>query len=205
MDKIWIAPAPLLLASTSVARADMLMRAGLPVKPLAPAIEERLLEKQLTDQGEAPVGIACHLSAAKARGVSVSNPGAYVLGFDQTLEFEKTCLSKPLSREELRIRLTRFSGRQHLLHSGFAIALDGRVLDEGVITAIVQFRCLSDRFIETYLDLGGLSVLNCVGGYQAEALGVHLFEKIEGDFFTVVGMPLLHLLRSLRSLGLVLQ
>ena len=205
MDKIWIAPAPLLLASTSVLRGEMLRRAGLPAKPLDPAIEERVLQKQLTDQGEAPAGIARHLSAAKARGVSVSNPGAYVLGFDQTLEFENACLSKPLSREELRTRLAGFSGRQHLLHAGFAIALDGRVMDEGVMTAVVQFRCLSDRFIETYLDLGGPSVLSSVGGYQAEAIGVHLFEKIEGDFFTVVGMPLLDLLRSLRSLGLVLQ
>lgn len=205
MDKIWIAPAPLLLASTSRARAEMLRRAGLPAKPLAPAIEERVLQKQLTDQGVGPAGIARHLSAAKASGVSVSNTGAYVLGFDQTLEFEKTCLSKPLSREELRTRLARFSGRSHLLHSGFAIACDGQVIDEGVITAVVQFRPLSDSFIETYLDLADPSVLGSVGGYQAEALGVHLFEKIEGDFFTVVGMPLLDLLRSLRSLGLVLE
>lgn len=205
MDTIWIAPAPLLLASTSVARSEMLRRAGLPAKSLAPTIEERVLEKQLTDQGEAPAGIARHLSAAKARGVSVSNPGAYVLGFDQTLEFEKTCLSKPLSREDLRTRLTRLSGRQHLLHSGFAIAVDGRVIDEGVMTAVVQFRFLSDRFIETYLSLDASSILSSVGGYQAEALGVHLFEKIEGDFFTVVGMPLLDLLRSLRSLGVVLE
>jgi len=181
------------------------MRAGLPAKPLAPAIEERVLQKQLTDQGVGPAGIARQLSAAKASGVSVSNPGAYVLGFDQTLEFEKSCLSKPLSREELRTRLARFSGRSHLLHSGFAIVRDGQVIDEGAITAVVQFRPLSDSFIETYLDLADPSVLGSVGGYQAEALGVHLFEKIEGDFFTVVGMPLLDLLRSLRSLGLVLE
>lgn len=200
---IWIGTAPLLLASTSVLRAEMLRRVGLPVKPVAPTIDERALQRRLIDQGETPSRVARGLSAAKAHDISGLNPGAYVLGFDQTLEFEQTCLFKPVSRQELRVRLARFSGRQHQLHSGFAIALDGQIIDQGVMTAIVEFRSLSEAFIGAYLDSADASVLNSVGGYQAEALGVHLFEKIEGDFFTVVGMPLFDLLRSMRSLGLI--
>jgi len=205
MRSMWTAPEHLLLASTSALRAELLTRAGLPVRPVAPVVNEREVQQRLVNQGERPQGVARQLAGAKACSVSDSLPAAYVIGFDQTLEFEGTCLSKPASKEDLLERLTRFSGRQHSLHSGYAIAKGGQVIDQGVATALVTFRSFSTGFAKSYIDMAGPSALGSVGGYQIEGLGVHLFEFVEGDYYTIIGTPIFQLLHALRTLGLIVR
>lgn len=204
MRSMWMAPAPLVLASSSSLRAELLRRAGLPAKLVAPVVDEREVQMRLVNQGESPSRIALQLACAKAGSVSASSPGAYVVGFDQTLDFEGSCVSKPASKEELLERLTRFSGRCHNLHSGYAIAKDGLIIDQGVASALVKFRPFSGDFAKFYVeDMAEPSVLGSVGGYQIEGTGVHLFEFVEGDYFTVIGTPIFHLLQALRTLGLI--
>src|SRR5690349_15066695 len=196
---LWLSPHPLVLASKSLARRAMLEAAGIPLV-LAPAeIDERAIESRAApaDAGEAAVLLA----REKARVVAARIGNRFVVGADQTLALGTRRFSKPADREEAREQLRALSGRTHELHSAVAVGRDGRVVFSHVDVARLTMRATSERFIESYLDAIGPDVTHSVGAYQIEKEGVHLFERIEGDHFTILGMPLLALLAFLRREG----
>lgn len=202
---MWASADRLVLASSSPLRAALLRRAGLPVEAVDPQIDEERLRDEGLARGDQVCAVAVSLACAKAQAISCRAPDAFVLGFDQTLDFEGCCLSKPLSLSELRRRLSEMSGRRHALHSGFAVARAGHILDQGVRSAAMTMRMLSSAFIDAYLDMVGEDGLASVGGYRIEGPGVLLFDAIEGDLFTVMGTPVLDVLQVLRARDLVMS
>jgi septum formation protein len=126
-----------------------------------------------------------------------------VLGADQTLELDGECFAKAGDFSQAADQLRRLSGRKHLLHSAFCFVSDGVVVNSGVKSAELTMRVLSDHFISVYLDAAGPDVLGSVGLYQLEGLGVHLFESVDGDWFTILGLPLLGVVGFLRAEGLL--
>jgi septum formation protein len=143
------------------------------------------------------------LARAKAETVAASLPGRVVLGADQTLALGSQRFGKPADRAEAAKQLRALRGKTHTLHSALALVRDGAVLFACVETAQLTMRDVSDRFLDDYLDLAGDSALSSVGGYQLEGIGIHLFERVEGDYFTILGLPLLPLLAFLRQNGFV--
>lgn len=196
---LWLAPHPLVLASRSAARRAMLEAAGIPIA-LEPAdIDERALEWR--HPGSTASEAASLLAREKARSVAARIAGRFVVGADQTLVLGTRRFTKPIDREAAREQLRALSGRTHELHSAVAVARDGRAVFAHVDIARMTMRALSERFIESYLDAAKSAVTESVGAYQLEKLGVHLFERIEGDHFTVLGLPLPALLAFLRREG----
>jgi septum formation protein len=189
----------LLLASRSPIRLELLARAGLAVEAVPSAVDERALEAEWG--ALAPHLAARRLAEAKALDVSAKDPDAIVIGADQTLALGAERFSKAKTLAEARERLKRLAGRTHQLHSGFAVAAAGKPLASGVSSAALTMRPFSDAFLDDYLDHAGDSVLGSVGCYQLEGLGVTLFSAIEGDYFTILGLPLLAVLDALRAVG----
>jgi septum formation protein len=198
-------PIPFILASKSAIRAGMLRAAGLTISTLPAAIDERALEQQWASQGLSPAAAAQALAREKALVVSERHPGAVVIGADQTMALGNQRFSKVPTMAEARAKLATLRGRRHELHSGFAVARDGAVLDSGVASAQLAMRDFSDAFLDDYLSKAGEGILASVGCYQLEGLGVTLFEAIDGDYFTILGLPLLALLKALRKQGLLLD
>ncbi|MCP8938651.1 Maf family protein [Alsobacter sp. SYSU M60028] len=198
---LWRDAAPLVLASRSAARIAMLEAAGLPVEPCPADIDERGLERDARAAGADASGVAVALARAKALDVAARRPGRLVLGADQTLAMDAVVLHKPESRADAARQLAALSGRAHALHAAAAVVRDGTVLFETVETARMTMRTLTPAMISLYLEAAGDAVLGSVGAYQLERLGVHLFERIEGDHFTILGLPLLKLLAFLRGAG----
>ncbi|GEC15653.1 Maf family protein [Nitrobacter winogradskyi] len=198
---IWRESEPLILASQSRVRQLLLANAGLPFEPMPAAIDERSVQRSsgLAAADEIAVRLACE----KAREVSLRSPGRYVIGADQTLECDGRLLNKPAGRTDAGAHLRALSGRTHALHAGVAIMRDGRLLFENVSVARMTMRELSEDTIRVYLDAAGDGASTSVGAYQLEGLGIHLFSRIEGDHFTILGLPLLPLLAYLRSQGLL--
>ncbi|PZQ14226.1 MAG: septum formation inhibitor Maf [Ancylobacter novellus] len=205
MSALWLEPQPLLLASKSAVRAELLRGALIPVEIRAAEIEERAVEASLTVDGASPSSVAGALAAAKAIDVSTRMPGRLVLGADQTLSLAGERFTKPKDRESGRAQLMRLSGRTHQLASGAALVRDGAVLWTGIEEADMTMRALSDAFVETYLDVAGAGVLSSVGGYQYEGAGVHLFDAVEGEFSTILGLPMLRVASALRAAGALLS
>jgi septum formation protein len=196
---LWLASDSLLLASRSAARRSLLEGAGVPIELHPADIDERALER---DAGAAaPGAVAALLAYAKASAVARLRPGRLTLGADQTLALGIKRFSKPSDRSAARMQLQALSGRTHELHSAVAFVQDATVLFEYVGTARLTMRALSDRFLDLYLDSVGDAATASVGAYQIEGLGVELFEKIEGDYFTILGLPLLAALDFLRRRG----
>jgi septum formation protein len=162
-------------------------------------IDERALEREAG--GLAPDALAAMLAGAKAQAVARAHPGRLVLGADQTLAFGGRAFSKPADRAAARAQLSQLRGAAHELHSAVALHRDGERLFEHVATARLTMRAFSDGFLDRYLDVAGEAACASVGGYQLEGLGVHLFERIDGDFFTILGLPLMPLLDFLRRAG----
>lgn len=187
----------LVLASNSASRKAMLDAAGVQYHVQPAGIDERAIEAALRDAAAGEVALA--LAAAKAVAVSKLQPGALVLGSDSLVEVGGRRFDKPASRENAAEHLRFFSGRTMQLHSAAALARDGTVLWQHGEVAILQFRTLSKHFIDSYLDTEWPAVSACVGVFRIEALGVQLFEFIEGSHFTVLGMPLLPVLAALRD------
>ncbi|CTQ56990.1 Septum formation protein Maf [Roseibium album] len=191
----------LVLASGSRIRADLLKNAGLSIDVDPADVDERAVEAPLLKAEFPPEDIASVLAEAKANDVSSRRPGELVIGADQILAFEGERRTKPDDMEAARRQLLAFSGKTHELLSAVVISKDGEAIWRHVSTARLTMRDLSPAFIGHYLADAGDVVLSSVGAYQLESIGVQLFEKIEGDYFTVLGLPLLPLLAQLRSLG----
>jgi septum formation protein len=198
---LWRGSRPLILASQSQARRTLLANAGLPYEAMPAAIDERAIQRQSGLQR--PEDIAALLALEKARAVAAKNPNRIVLGADQTLALGDTLFNKPAGRVEAGAQLRLLSGKVHELHSAIALIGNGETLYQGVSVARMTMRHLTDDGIEKYLDAAGTAVIASVGAYQLEGLGVYLFERIEGDHFTILGLPLLLLLPVLRDRGLI--
>ncbi len=194
---IWRGEKPLILASQSAARRMLLANAGIAFDAALADIDERGIQQRskLTAPGE----IAALLAEQKAAFVSLRHPGRYVVGADQTLSVGDRLFNKPADRDQAAQQLRDLSGKTHELHSAVAVACDGATLFAHVSIAHMTMRQLDDAAIEAYLDAAGDKVTSSVGAYQLEGLGVHLFELIEGDHFTILGLPLLPLLKFLRG------
>ncbi len=201
MPALWILPEPLLLASTSATRLTLLVSAGLSVETQDSGIDERAVEEAASHEGLDPLSLAARLAAEKALAVSRRHPERVVLGADQVLECEGEVFHKPADREAARRQLRQLAGRRHVLHSAGALAIGGEVVEHFSESAHLTLRPLTDEAIDLYLDLAGPDVLKSVGVYQLEGFGIHLFETVEGDHSTILGLPLLPLLAALRRLG----
>jgi len=189
----------IILASQSASRRAMLEAAAVPFTALPAHVDERAIEAGLADA--APDAVALALAGAKALAVSAQHPGALVLGSDSLVQVDGRRFDKPASREDAAAHLRFFSGKAMNLHSAAALARDGRVVWQVAAMASLHVISLSDAFIEDYLSAEWPAVAGCVGVFRIEARGVQLFERIEGDHFTVLGMPLLPVLGALRELG----
>lgn len=191
----------LVLASGSNTRAAMLTQAGLIFERIRPDVDERAVEETFADTGIEADDVAQVLADVKASDVSMRHPAAWVIGADQTLALEGERFHKPQSRNEARAQLMQLSGRTHRLHAAVSVARGGTVLFRHTDSAALTMRPLSPMFIGHYLDIVGDHALSSVGAYQIESYGIQLFDAIEGDHFTILGLPLLALLRFLRAEG----
>lgn len=191
----------LLLASASPARRIMLENAGLRFEALPAGLDERAAETPLLDAGMKLADVATALAMAKAAWVSERHPEAMVIGADQILDLDGERLTKPDDMEAARVQLLRLSGRAHRLHAAVACARGGTVVWNHLDSATLAMRALESGAIGKYLAAAGPGVLGSVGAYQLESLGVTLFDRIDGDFFTILGLPLLPLLAFLRRTG----
>ena len=198
---LWRGKHPLILASRSRARQTLLANAGIDFEAVAAEIDERAVQQ--ASGLSAPDEIAALLAREKAVSVSLRQPDKYVVGADQTLALGKRLFSKPAGRAQAAEQLRALAGHSHELHSAVAVARDGKILFACVTTARMTMRRLGEAEIEAYLNEAGEAVTSSVGAYQLEGLGVHLFERIEGDHFTILGLPLMQLLGFLRGEGLV--
>lgn len=190
----------LVLASGSRIRAELLKNAGLEIEIDPSDVDERAVEEPLLKAGFPPEDLATVLAEAKANDVSSRRPGELVIGADQILAFQGERHTKPETMEAARRQLLAFSGKTHELLSAVVISKDGEAIWRHVSTARLTMRDLSPPFVGHYLAAVGDTALTSVGAYQLEGPGVQLFEKIEGDYFTVLGLPLLPLLAELRNL-----
>jgi septum formation protein len=194
---LWRGKDSLILASQSRARQMLLADAGLTFETVPAEIDERAIQQ--ASGLSAPADVAALLAREKSLFVSTRRSGRYVIGADQTLALGTRLLSKPASRAQAAEQLHALAGETHELYSAVAVARDGKILFEKVAIARMTMRPLVDTEIDAYLDAAGAAVTSSVGAYQLEGLGVHLFDRIEGDHFTILGMPLLPLLAFLRS------
>lgn len=196
-------PPQLILASQSPFRRMLMENAGLVFEAQAARIDERAAEAALAASDPTPPEVAEALAIEKAREVAGRNPGAIVIGSDQTLSLDGRVFHKPADMAEAKSHLTAMAGRTHALNCGIALVRDGETLWKHVSIARLTMRPLSEAFIDRHLARVGTRVLASVGAYQLEGEGVQLFERIEGDYFTILGLPLLPLLAKLRDLGAI--
>ncbi len=189
----------LILASKSAARRAILTEAGVPFTVQVADVDEDALKTPGVD----PAALAVELARAKALAVSRHDADAWVLGADQTLAFDGGLVSKAPTLEAARERLIAMRGRSHQLHSGAALARNGQVVWSGVDTVEMKMRDFSDACLDAYLAAEGAALLACVGSYRLEGLGSQLFEAVEGDYFTVLGLPLWPVLAELRRAGVI--
>ena len=195
--------APVVLASRSEARAALLRGAGVPFETAGSGVDEAAVKAALLAEGASPRDVADALAEAKAVKVSARRPGALVIGADQTLDLHGRLFDKPETRGEARSRLMELRGETHALHSGVVAARDGAPIWREVATARLTMRSFSEAWLDGYLERGGEALLSSVGAYQLEAEGVQLFSRISGDYFTILGLPLLGLLDLLRRHGVL--
>lgn len=198
---VWRERQPLILASQSAVRKSLLVNAGIAVETAPADIDERAIQQNsgLRDPGE----IAALLASEKAAFISAQHPGRYVVGADQTLALGEQLFSKPANRAAAAAQITTLSGQTHALHSAVSVVKDGAMLFSHIGVARMSMRPLTGNEIAAYIDEAGDAVTASVGAYQLERTGVHLFDRIDGDHFTILGLPLLPLLAFLRSRNLL--
>lgn len=199
----WRMDAPLILASRSAGRRQVLAQAGVPFESRPAEVDERGIESRLGPIGADAVALA--LARAKARAVAARAPGRLVLGADQVASCEERMFGKPETLEKAAELLRFLSGRRHRLHSAIALVRDGAVLFESVAHADLTMRPLTDGFIAAYLAAMGETALSSAGAYQVEGLGAQLFADVAGDHWTIMGLPILPLLDFLRREGALLS
>lgn len=198
---VWRERQPLILASQSAVRKSLLVNAGIAVETVPADIDERAIQQ--TSGLKDPGSIASLLAGEKATFISANRPGRYVVGADQTLALGNQLFSKPANRAGAAAQITTLSGQTHALHSAVSVVKDGVTLFSHVSVARMTMRALSGNEIAAYIDEAGDAVTASIGAYQLERTGVHLFDRIEGDHFTILGLPLLPLLAFLRSRDLL--
>lgn len=191
----------IILASGSAYRRDILRKAGVDFTVEASTLDERALEAPLQQSGASPEDVALVLAEAKATDVSARHPGFLVIGADQTMSLGDTVFHKPVDKEDARRTLLALSGKTHRLNSAVVLVRDGLVLWRHVGIAELTMRDLDPGFIGRYLAAVKERAFTSVGAYQVEAEGIQLMERIDGDIFTIIGLPLLPLLKELRALG----
>jgi septum formation protein len=199
----WRGDTPLILASGSATRLQLLEAAELAVEVIKPVVDERMIEAEYLAMGGPPAGVAAALAEAKALSVSPLAPGRIVLSADQMLTCEGRPFHKPDDAAAARRQIAALAGRRHELTSAFVLVRDGNVIGRGASSATLAMRPLTRDFIEHYVAQAGQAATTSVGGYQLEGLGIHLFEAIEGDHFTILGLPMLSLLATFRALDLI--
>jgi septum formation protein len=200
---LWLAAAPLVLASRSAIRRTLLETAGVPIEIRPADIDERGIEAKAPLQ--APVAVAVLLAREKAALIAQTMPDRLVLGADQILSLNGARFSKPADPAAARAQLAKLSGQTHELYSAIAFARDDAVMFEHVGVARLTMRTFSERFLDDYLDAVGDAATASVGAYQLEGLGIQLFERIDGDYFTVLGLPLITALNFLRRHGCLVE
>ncbi len=201
MPNLWLLARPLVLASKSGARRSLLAAAGIPFEAVDAAVDERLVEAPARAAGHDGAAVAALLAREKAMAASARLPDRLVLGADQTLSIGELILSKPLDRASARAQLRAMAGRTHRLHAALCLVRDGAVVASARAEARLTCRPFTDAFLDDYLELAGDGVLRSVGCYAVEGLGIHLFEAIVGEHSTILGLPMLELLRLLRAHG----
>lgn len=198
---IWSAGEPLILASKSTIRAELLKKVGFPFSVETADLDERKIESELNSDTKTPQKIALALAEAKALAVSQNNPDAWVIGADQTLEFDNNILHKVATIQEAETQLLSMSGKAHQLHSAIAIVRENKTFSLNVKTALLNMRPLTRKDIQIYCDLAHDALFQSVGSYQYEGLGRHLFESIEGREDVILGLPLDPIIKFFRSAG----
>lgn len=196
---------PLVLASGSSIRAQLLHQANVGFDVAVPRIDEESIKQALVAEGAAPRDIADALAEAKARKISGKMPGSMVLGCDQVLDFQGQLLSKPVSPEQALQQLRDMRGQRHMLLSAAVIYRDGQPIWRHVGQVRLRMRAASDAYLSDYVTRNWDSIRHAVGGYKLEEEGVRLFTTIDGDYFNVLGMPLLELLNYLATQGVIDQ
>jgi septum formation protein len=191
----------IVLASTSATRRKLLSQSGLYFKTAKPPVDEMVTKVALKQAGADAARVAENLAESKANSVGAVVPGAYVIGADQMLDCEGDWFDKPGDRDGARRHLLSLRGKTHLLITAAAIAHGGRIVWRHSETAKMTMRDFSDAFLDQYLDMAGDGLAHSVGAYQLEGTGAQLFERIEGDFFSILGLPLIPLLGALREAG----
>ncbi len=191
----------LVLASASPSRRMLMENAGLNFRAIAAEIDERAVELEIEHRALGPDELALELASSKALEVSSRFPQALVIGCDQTMSLGSQVFHKPADRAEARANLLLLRGRTHRLNSGVVLVRGGREIWRHLSTADLSMREFSDAFLEDYLVRCGDDVMKSVGCYQLEGIGIQLFSSIVGDYFTILGLPLLPLLGQLRRLG----
>jgi septum formation protein len=193
----------LILASGSQSRAAVLRHAGCVFEQLAADVDENIIKTQMKATGGSAAACAQALADQKALTVSKLHPTALVIGCDQMLACGDDWFDKPTSRDSARMQLLRLRGQQHALFNGMSAAVSGQIVWQHADNAYLRMRMFSEAFVESYLEDVGEDALKSVGGYQLEGRGAQLFETITGDFFSILGLPLLPLLALLRHHGLI--
>ena len=196
---------PLVLASASPSRRTMLENAGLRFSVTPAAVDEDAVKEALKAEGASAARTAETLAELKAQRVSARHPGSLIVGADQMLECDERWFDKPTDREGAFESLRALQGRSHVLWSAVCLVRDGSRIWHHGAPARMTMRALSDDFIAAYLDALGDKAFSSVGVYQLEGLGPQLFSRIEGDFFTILGLPLLPLLDVLRANGVLIR
>jgi len=191
------------LASTSAVRRTLLESSGVSIVVDPADVDESAIKQRLLREGAPVQGAAIELASAKARAVSARHPGRLVVGADQMLEHGGKWFDKPVDRAAAAAQLATLSGRAHMLVSAAVVVEDGAEVWRTAQSVVMHMRPLSPAYIESYLDRIGKAALTSVGAYQLEGLGAQLFTRVEGDYFTVLGLPLLPLLGYLRQRGVL--
>ena len=196
---------PIILASGSSIRAQLLENAGVPFTVQVARVDEDTIKRALLAEEASPRDIADALAEMKARKISDKSPGAMVLGCDQVLDFEGQLLSKPKTPEDAFAQLKAMRGKRHMLLSAAVIYQDGEPIWRHIGQVRLRMRMSSDAYLRNYIDRNWDSIRHAVGGYKLEEEGVRLFATIDGDYFNVLGMPLLELLNYLAVKGVIDQ